>query len=187
MSFAEALKRHCDLFARLGELEPVILDLAADLAQTLRSGGKVLFFGNGGSAADSQHLAAELVVRYAADRRPLPALALTADASILTAQSNDFGFESVFARQIAALGAPADLAIGISTSGRSANVRAGLDEARRIGMRAWGWTGANGLALGSHCDRLLLIPSAETARIQEAHLFIGHWLCEEMDRIHASP
>ncbi len=187
MSFHNALKRHCDLFERLGDLEPAVTDLAGDLGRTLQGGGKVLFFGNGGSAADSQHLAAEFVVRYAAARRPLPALALTVDSSVLTAQANDYDYDSVFARQVEALARAGDLVIGITTSGNSRNVIEGLKAARRTGARAWGWTGARGAGLAEHCDRLLAIPATETARIQEAHLFIGHWLCEEMDRIFGAP
>lgn len=186
MSFRETLRRHRELFEQMGELEAVAGDLASDLVRALNAGGKVLFFGNGGSAADSQHLAAEFVVRFVAPRRPLPALALTVDSSVLTAQANDYDFASVFSRQVAALASPMDIVIGITTSGSSGNVIQGLEEARRIGARSWGWTGGNGAGLAAHCDRVLVIPSSETARIQEAHLFVGHWLCEEMDRIFAS-
>lgn len=187
MTFRDALKRHADLFGRLGALEPVAAELASDIGRALQNGGKVIFFGNGGSAADSQHLAAEFVVRYRAARRPLPALALTVDTSVLTAQANDFAFDSIFSRQVMALAGHQDVVIGISTSGSSANVVEGLAAARRIGARTWGWTGEDGGKLSAHCDRMLMIPSNETARIQEAHLFIGHWICEEMDRIFAAP
>lgn len=182
MSFAEALDRHIDVFRQLPALAPQVAALAEDMAGCLDRGGKILFFGNGGSAADSQHLAAEFVVRFRAERRALPALALTVDSSVLTAQANDYSFDTVFARQVEALAQAADLVIGISTSGGSANVIEGLRAAGRVGARRWAWTGAAGARMADVADAVLMIPSEETARIQEAHLFIGHWLCEEMDR-----
>ena len=187
MSFVEALNRHIGLFEQLASLEHVVAAMADDIVASIRAGGKVMFFGNGGSAADSQHLAAEFVVRYREERRPLPALALTVDSSVLTAQANDYTFDTVFARQVEALARPEDLVIGISTSGGSANVAAGLAAAGRIGARRWAWTGAAGEELAAVADRILVIPCRETARIEEAQLFIGHWLCEEMDRRFGAP
>ncbi|MDO6564777.1 SIS domain-containing protein [Amphritea sp. 1_MG-2023] len=182
MSFENALQRHLQTFKRLPEIQADVDTLAAQIATTFAAGGKLLLMGNGGSAADSQHLAAEFVVRYKAERRALPAIALTVDTSILTAHSNDYSFDSVFTRQIEALCQPRDLVIGLSTSGNSANVIHAIEAAQTIGAVCWAWTGENGGKLNSIADHLIKAPSTETARIQEAHLFIGHWLCEAMDR-----
>lgn len=151
-------------------------------ARALEAGGKILFFGNGGSAADAQHLAAELVVRYVSNRRALPALALTTDSSILTACSNDFSYDDVFARQIEALMRPEDVAIGISTSGNSPNVVKALEAVRRLGGTAAGLSGRDGGAMRGVCDPLVVVPSAVTARIQEMHILIGHSLCDLLER-----
>lgn len=147
-------------------------------AETLAAGGKILWFGNGGSAADAQHLAAELVVRYRTNRKALASMALTTDTSILTACSNDFTFDEIFARQIEALARPKDLAIGISTSGRSANVIAALRTARGMGVATAGFAGHDGGNMGQWCDALLVVPSKITARIQELHILLGHSLCD---------
>ena len=143
----------------------------------LRAGGKILFFGNGGSAADAQHLATELTVRYKKDRDAIAALALTTDSSALTAIGNDFGFEHLFARQIDALGRAGDVAIGISTSGRSANVVNALKTAKANGMTAAALGGGDGGDLVGLADPLLIIPSNTTARIQEMHIAVGQMLC----------
>jgi D-sedoheptulose 7-phosphate isomerase len=161
--------------------EPFLAVLAL-LEESLRQGGKLLLFGNGGSAADAQHIAAELVIRYQHDRRALAALALTTDTSALTACGNDFGFEMIFARQIEGLGRPGDVAIGISTSGRSPNVLAGLRAARTIGMRTAGLTGNGGGDMLTLCDAAVVVPSAVTARIQEMHIFIGHAWCLALEK-----
>jgi len=182
MSFADALQRHKDAFDKVSQLQPVVEQLADEIADSLTKGGKIIFMGNGGSAADSQHLAAEFVVRYKAERRPMAALALTVDTSILTAHSNDYDFSSVFTRQIEALCKPEDLVIGISTSGNSANIIDAFAAAKQIGATCWAWTGASGGKLNDLCDNIVKAPSSETARVQEAHIFIGHWLCEEIDR-----
>ena len=187
MSFLDALERHRRLFAELDGLEAQVVALADQIERSIRAGGKVVFFGNGGSAADSQHLAAEFVVRYRAERRPLPALALTVDTSVLTAHTNDYAFETVFARQVEALCGPSDTVIGISTSGNSANIIAGLAAAGSVGATGWAWTGKGGGKLAETADHLLAVPESETARVQEAHLFIGHWICEDMDRRFATP
>jgi len=182
MSFESALQRHMQTFNRLPEIQTDVQALADQISATFAAGGKLLFLGNGGSAADSQHLAAEFVVRYKAERRALPAIALTVDSSILTAHSNDYSFDSVFTRQIEALCRPDDLVIGLSTSGNSANVINAIETEQQIGATCWAWTGESVGKLDSIADHLIKAPSTETARIQEAHIFIGHWLCEEMDR-----
>ena len=182
MAFQDSLQRHNDLFARLGGLEEIATTLADQIEKCFASGGKLLFFGNGGSAADSQHLAAEFVVRYKMERGPLAAMALTVDTSILTAQSNDYDFASVYARQVQAFCREEDVVIGISTSGNSDNIIEGIRAAQAIGASAWAWTGEDGGRLNGLAKQIIRVPCTETARIQEAHLFIGHWLCEEIDR-----
>lgn len=150
-------------------------------AGTIRGGGKILFFGNGGSAADAQHLATELTVRYSRDRLPIAAIALTTDSSALTAIGNDLGFDDLFARQVRAIGRRGDLAVGISTSGRSANVLEGLRAARDMGMTVAALTGGDGGHLNGLADPLLVVPSATTARIQEMHITLGQMLCGALE------
>lgn len=156
--------------------EPFVRLLAA-CTSSLRAGGKILFFGNGGSASDAQHLATELTVRYKKDRDAIAALALTTDTSALTAIGNDLGFEQLFARQVEALGRAGDVAIGISTSGRSANVIKGLETAKANGLTAAALSGGDGGDLVGLADPLLIIPSTTTARIQEMHIAVGQMLC----------
>ncbi len=144
-------------------------------------GGKLLLFGNGGSAADAQHLAAEFVNRFLIDRRPLPALALTTDTSILTSVGNDFSYDDIFAKQLRALGKKEDLAFGISTSGNSANVIAAFAEAKEIGMKTVALTGCNGGKIRGNVDLLLDVPSDHTPHIQETHLWIEHMICQLVD------
>ncbi len=146
--------------------------------EALRRGNKILFAGNGGSAADAQHLAAELVSRYAYDRPGLPAFALTTDTSVLTAIGNDYGYEHLFARQLEAVAAAGDIFFGISTSGRSPNVLKALDTARTKGLVTVGMTGRGGGQMSGRCDHLLRVPSDSTPRIQEGHIAIGHALCQ---------
>jgi D-sedoheptulose 7-phosphate isomerase len=141
-----------------------------------------MFFGNGGSAADAQHLAAELVVRYRTDRAPLAAIALTTDSSVLTAGANDFGYDTVFESQLRALGRPGDVAIGLSTSGNSENVLRALRAARDIGAVPAALAGKGGGALVGLADPLLVVPSDVTARIQEMHIVLGHLLCDVLER-----
>ncbi len=152
------------------------------LYESFTAGRKLLVFGNGGSSADAQHLTAELVGRFAFDRKPLPAIALTTNQAILTAWSNDQSFADVFARQIEALGAPGDVAWGISTSGTSPNVVKGLRRARESGLRTIGMTGESGGELASVCDVLLAVPLDSTARIQEVHLVTYHGICAALER-----
>lgn len=165
--------------------DPALLKVIAEVAQrcieTLRSGNKILLAGNGGSASDAQHIAAELVGRFEVDRRGLPAIALTTNASQLTAISNDYGYESVFSRQVEAFGTSGDLFIGLSTSGNSANVVAAAEVAKAQGLTIIGMTGMSGGRLEALCDRCLTIPSTNTARIQEAHITIGHILCAQIE------
>ena len=148
----------------------------------LKAGGKIVFFGNGGSAADAQHLAAELLVRYKADRQALAAIALCTDSSVLTAAANDFGYETIFARQVEALCRPGDVVIAISTSGRSANVVLGLEAAREAGAVPAALAGRDGGALVGLADPLLIVPSNSTARIQEMHITLGHMLCDALEQ-----
>lgn len=150
--------------------------------ETVANGGKIFLFGNGGSAGDAQHIATELTVRYVEDRAPIAAIALTTDTSALTAIGNDLGFDQLFARQLAALGRPGDLAIGISTSGRSPNVLAGLRTALDIGLTVAALTGRNGGDLVDLADPLLVVPSDTTARIQEMHITLGQMLCGALER-----
>ena len=147
----------------------------------IRQGGKLLIFGNGGSAGNAEHIAAELAIRYKTDRPAIAAIALTTDASTLTAAANDLGFGSVFSRQVEALGRPGDVAVGISTSGRSPNVLAGLREARARRLRTTGLTGADGGELMALCDAAVVVPSAVTARIQEMHILVSHMLCRALE------
>lgn len=172
-----------DLLHRMAS-EPVeaILAAAGLLIDCLAGGHKVLVFGNGGSAADAQHFAAELAGRYRRERRALPAIALTTDTSLLTAISNDYSFTQVFARQVEALLQPGDVVIGISTSGRSANVIAGLEAARALGGHGLALTGANRHPLADVAELVIAVPSEDTPRIQEAHALIIHILCDLVER-----
>lgn len=158
-----------------------ILEVIEAVVVALGRGGTIFFFGNGGSAADAQHLAAELVGRFILERRPLSALALTTDTSILTSIGNDYGFDQIFLRQIQGLGRPGDVAIGLSTSGNSPNVLAAIDAARANGLVTVAMTGQGGGQLNDRVDVCLRVPSTVTARIQEAHIAIGHLLCQGVD------
>lgn len=171
--------------AALGAVEA---KLGADFARwvdlcraSLAEGGKIFFFGNGGSAADAQHLATELTVRYTRNRPAMAALSLSTDTSALTAIGNDFGFEDIFSRQIEALCKPEDVCIGISTSGTSPNVIKGLKQARQIGAVTVGLGGRSGGDLPNVCDVSLIVPHEETARIQEMHILLGHALCQALE------
>jgi D-sedoheptulose 7-phosphate isomerase len=159
-------------------LAPNIVMVAEDISNILRNGGKVLTCGNGGSAADAQHFAAELVGRYRRERPAWPAIALTADPSVLTSLCNDYGFEQVFARQVQALAQPGDILVAISTSGRSKNVLAAVEAASASGIRTVGLTGQGASKLGEMVDHHLPIPSSNTAFIQQAHIAVIHIICE---------
>jgi D-sedoheptulose 7-phosphate isomerase len=159
------------------QLQIVLEQAALACINSLRAGGKILLAGNGGSAADAQHIAGEFVSRFAFDRPGLPAIALTTDTSILTAIGNDYGYEKLFARQVQALGIKDDIFIGYSTSGRSPNILMAFEEARSKGLVCIGLTGNRGGSMRTLCDYLLEIPSADTPKIQEGHLILGHTLC----------
>ena len=160
------------------ECGPAIVQAAACMVECLKAGGKLLFFGNGGSAADAQHLAAEFVGRFVKERRGLPAIALTTDSSIVTAIGNDYGYDRIFSRQIEALGKPGDVAIGISSSGNSPNVNAAIKLATQQGLKTIGLSGKDGGELARIVHISLLVRCPNTARVQECHIAIGHLLCE---------
>lgn len=172
---------------KLLETHVALIEKAAQaVADCVKKGNKLLFFGNGGSASDSQHLAAEFVGRYEKERRALPAIALTTDTSILTAVGNDYGFERVFARQVEAHGKKGDIAFAISTSGNSPNVLAAAEKARQMGLVVIGLTGRDGGKLKTASDIAIVVPSEKTSRIQECHILIGHILCERVDELLAT-
>jgi D-sedoheptulose 7-phosphate isomerase len=166
--------------------DAALLRLVADIAQaietSMRTGGKLLIAGNGGSAADAQHLAAEFLSRYLVDRRPLPALALTTDTSVLTAIGNDYGFEHVFERQVRALGRPGDVFLAISTSGRSPNVLRALEAAPDLGLVTIGFSGAAETPMRALCRHFLAVASRETAIVQQIHMAAGHSICALVER-----
>jgi D-sedoheptulose 7-phosphate isomerase len=179
-----SLEEHVDairalLDSKLGEIEAAGLLIC----KTLEAGNKILLCGNGGSAADAQHIAAELVGRYEQQRRAFPAIALTTDTSALTALSNDYGYDEVFARQVQALATKGDALVAISTSGKSPNVIKAAQDARVIGCKTIGLTGGSGEPLVNYCDIAIVVPSERTARVQEAHITIGHLWCEMVDAV----
>ena len=161
----------------LGRLVNIIEVLTA----ALKAGNKILIFGNGGSAADAQHIAAEFVNRFIIERPPLPAVALTTDTSVITSIGNDYDFSEIFAKQIRALGQPGDVAWGISTSGNSPNVIKGLETAKKMGLITLAFTGGDGGSVGQIADLLLNVSSNSTARVQEAHITASHAICELVD------
>lgn len=163
---------------RMEAQAPVLEAIATAMTAALRAGGKILWCGNGGSAADSQHLAAELVGRFRRERRGLASIALTTDASVLTSVANDYGFEAAFARQVDAIGNAGDVLVGISTSGNSRNVIAALETARAQGIVTVAFTGEGGGRIGAVADHVFAVDSRDTARIQEAHILAGHMLCD---------
>jgi D-sedoheptulose 7-phosphate isomerase len=169
------------LKATLAQCEAPFMRLLDAVVAAVRHGGKIMFFGNGGSAADAQHLATELTVRYIKDREPIAAIALTTDTSALTAIGNDLGFEQLFARQLKALGAKGDVALGISTSGKSRNVILALEVAREMGIVPAAFSGGEGGLLKGLADPLLIVPSRTTARIQEMHIMLGQMLCGALE------
>jgi len=170
------------------ELVSIVAALAERIAQALQAGGKVILFGNGGSAADAQHIAAEFVVRLGEHRSPMSALALTVNTSVLTAAANDYGYEQVFARQVTALARPGDVLIALSTSGSSPNVLLGAEAGRARGAWVAAMTGELGGALRKRADLLINVPSRDTQRIQEAHITVGHIVCALVEqRLKAAP
>jgi D-sedoheptulose 7-phosphate isomerase len=159
-----------------------IKDIADLMIESLKKNGKVILFGNGGSAADSQHIAAEFVGRFKKDRSALAAIALTTNTSIITSLANDYGYEVVFAKQIEALGQKNDIAVGISTSGKAKNVALGIKQAKKMGIRTVALVGGDGGELAKLADTSLVVPSSVTARVQEAHITIGHIICELVEQ-----
>lgn len=178
----KSLKEHVETVTNLGDLLDKIETLGKILTDTLKKGSKVLLIGNGGSAADCQHIAAELVGRFKNERKGLPAIALTTDTSILTAVGNDYSFNEIFARQIEALANQGDLVIGISTSGNSENVIKGILKAKEVGCYTVGLLGKGGGKLKDLVDLAIVVPSDNTPRIQECHILIGHIICEIVDK-----
>ena len=178
----DALVEHAELVGRVEELLPQVDAVARLMIDLYGRGGRVFTFGNGGSAAEAQHLAAELVGRYKRVRRPLAASALSADPAVLTCIGNDYSFDDVFARQVQAFVSPHDVVIGFTTSGRSPNVVRGLAAAREHGATAVLFAGGDGLPAADHADHALIVPSRTTARIQEMHLLLVHLLAEQVDR-----
>ena len=181
--FSDVIQEHKQVINQLTGYTPLITAASKLIISTLISGHKILLCGNGGSAADCQHFAAELVIRYHKNRRAYPAIALTTDTSILTAHPNDFSFDSLFSRQVEALGAEGDCLIAFSTSGNSKNIIQASITAKQKNMSIIGLMGGDGGRLKSHVDMPIVIPSTTTARIQEAHMIIYHWWCEMVDEV----
>lgn len=185
MKYVELLKTqhaaHMQMYDALQALFPLVSEVGVLLQNCIKNGGKILLCGNGGSAADSQHIAAEIVGRFLKERKGLPAIALTTDTSILTSVGNDYGYDYIFSRQVEALCTPKDVLIGITTSGNSANVVRAVEAANAIGATTIGLTGGSGGKLSALCKHNIVVPSNVTARIQEAHIFIGHCLCEMIE------
>jgi len=179
--FLRNLEDHLALMSRLHPLAEPVERAGRTLAQVLGQGGKLLLCGNGGSAADSQHIASELTGRLVKDRRPLAAIALTTDSSALTCIGNDYSFDDVFVRPLQALGHPGDALLAMSTSGNSGNVIKAVEAARAMGITTIGLLGRDGGRLASLCDQALVVPGQDTARIQEAHILIGHTLCNMIE------
>ena len=179
MDLQAIFKEHLEVIRTLMEQQAgEIEQLGHKAAEVIRNGGTIFFCGNGGSAADSQHLAAELVGRYERERSALPAIALTVDTSTLTSIGNDYGFEDIFHRQLLGLGKAGDLLVAISTSGNSPNVLKAVETAQRKGMFTVALTGKGGSRLAGACDQAIVVPSDRTSRIQEAHIIIGHVMCQ---------
>ncbi|MFC7555929.1 D-sedoheptulose 7-phosphate isomerase [Pseudoroseomonas wenyumeiae] len=180
--YLEDSRRALDDFSADAAAQDTLFAMAADVCVALRDGRRLLVAGNGGSAADAQHIAAEFVSRLMYDRAPLAALALTTDSSALTAIGNDYGYELVFERQVLGLGQPGDVFLAISTSGNSPSILRGLQAARSRGIRTFGFTGATGGAMAEGCDRLLRAPSTQTAIVQQIHITAAHMFCALVER-----
>ena len=178
ISVDKAIDAHIDVVKSIRPMAPAIEALGRTLAESIQEGHKVLFVGNGGSAADAQHLAAEIVGRFEKDRSGLAAIALTTDSSTLTSIANDYGFDSIFSRQVEALGQSGDILVAISTSGNSPNILKAVEAAKTKGLTTIGLLGKTGGELKELVDHPLVVPSDNTARIQEAHILIGHILCQ---------
>lgn len=180
--FDSAIASHIELARQLQDQQSTLEAIAQAMSETIRSGGKIFWCGNGGSAADSQHLCAELVGRFQCERPSIASIALTTNTSVLTAVANDYGYDQVFSRQLESLGAAGDIVIGISTSGNSANVVRALEFARISGLVTVALTGDHGGKLAQFADHLLTVASQDTARIQEMHILAGHMLCDWVEQ-----
>lgn len=180
--FSQAIAEHLDVIMSLRGQEPLLQRIAEEMTRAILAHRKVLWCGNGGSAADSQHLAAELMGRFRRERCGLCSIALTTDTSILTAVANDYGYERIFQRQVEALCAQGDVLVGISTSGSSKNVRAALETAKKMGAFTVAFTGESGGAIAGIAHVTLRVPSKDTARIQEAHILCGHMICDWIEQ-----
>lgn len=180
--FLHNLRQHLALFQTLDTLAPYVGEASRLITKCLSAGNKLMICGNGGSAADSQHIAAEFTGRFIEERKPLAALALSTDTSALTCIGNDYSFDEVFARQVAGLGRAGDVLIGISTSGNSKNIIRAVEEARASGLTTIGLLGRDGGKLAALCDHAVIVPHAVTARIQEAHILIGHTICGTVEQ-----
>ena len=178
---SEEFNAHISAANLLHSLTDIVAKSAQLCISSLNNGGKILIFGNGGSAADAQHIAAEMVGRYKIDRNGLPAIALTTDSSILTSISNDFGYTQVFSRQVKALANKGDVLIGISTSGSSANVINALKISKDLGCKTIGLSGGDGGKMNKACDINIVVPNEDTPRIQEIHIVVGHTICHLID------
>jgi D-sedoheptulose 7-phosphate isomerase len=181
VGFLQELDEHDDVMAGVRALAPDVERIAGRMIESVRAGGTVLWFGNGGSAAQAQHLACELVVRYEQERPGISSVALTTDTSILTAEPNDHSFDELFARQVEALARPGDVAVALSTSGTSPNVLRGVEAAAARGTYTVGLVGGDGGKLASLVDDALVVASSRASRVQEAHLFLGHLLCAHVE------
>jgi D-sedoheptulose 7-phosphate isomerase len=179
--YLKTINDHMVAVEQLKEQQELFKDIADHMIRAIRGGKKILWCGNGGSAADSQHLAAEIVGRFRRERRGWPSIALTTDTSILTAVSNDYGYNAIFARQVEALCQPGDLLVGLSTSGNSPNVCSGIECARALGAFTVGMTGESGGKLATVADACLRVASSDTARVQECHILFGHMLCDRIE------
>jgi len=181
-NFEKNLDESKQLFLRLGQLNDIVTQASGLLSDSLRNGGKLMFCGNGGSAAEAQHLASELTGRFLSERQPISAISLATDCSALSCIANDYSFDEVFSRQVIAIGRPGDVLIAMSTSGNSRNLIRAAEEARKRQIVCVGFLGNSGGNLAKLCDLAIVVPSNSTARIQECHLLIGHSLCESIER-----
>ncbi len=176
--FASAFEEHLKVIEQLRQQQPTLEALARRMTEAVMDGKKVLWCGNGGSAADAQHLAAEFIGRFRRERKPLASVALTTDTSVLTSIGNDYGYDQVFSRQVLALAEPGDIVVGISTSGNSANIVEALEAARECGAYTVAMTGEGGGRMAGLADSSICVPTKDTARVQEGHILCGHMLCD---------
>ena len=181
-NFSKQLDQNISVFSNLKTIEESVVSASELINNSIKSGGKLMLCGNGGSAADSQHIAAELVGRFIKDRRPLPAIALSTDTSAITCISNDYGYEYIFSRQVESLGNEADVLLAISTSGNSNNIVEAIKTAKQKNLKVIGLLGKDGGVIKEMCDIPIIVPSDVTARIQEVHIFLGHFFCLMLEK-----